>query len=154
MIAIYAGDATDVVKRICSNHCSGNVEGSALRRHIAEKIGYKIKSTRRSSGTYRVRLDLPNPKTGEQLISAYVRTGLWKFNICDTYEEAQDFQWYVIDKLKPLLNVRHDTWNPENIVRYQLLMSELTASPGMTYMRLKNIVSGPGVYVLFHEKAL
>ena len=153
MIAIYAGDAMDVVKRIRSNHCSGNVEGSALRRHIAENIGYQIMSTRRSSGSYRVRLDLPNPKTGEHIITVYLRTGLWKFILCDSYEEAHDFQWYVIDMLKPLLNVHHDTWNRENIVRYQVLITELTSAPGMIYDQLKNIVSGPGVYVLFHEKA-
>ena len=153
MIAIYVGDAMDVVKRIRSNHCSGNVEGSALRRHIAENIGYQIKNTRRSSGSYRVRLDLPNPKTGEHIITVYLRTGLWKFILCDSYEEAQDFQWYVIDMLKPLLNVRHDIWKRENIVRYQPLITKLTSSSGMTYVRLKNIVSGPGVYVLFHEKA-
>ncbi len=154
MIAIYAGDARDVVKRIRSNHCSGNVEASALRRHIAENMGYRIKSMRRPSGSYRVRLDMPNPKTGEQIISAYVRTGLWKFILCDSYEEAQDFQWYVIDILKPLLNVRHETWSAENMVRYQGLITKLTSSSGMTYVQLKNTVSGPGVYVLFHEKAL
>ena len=137
MIAIYAGDATDVVKRIRSNHCSGNVEGSALRRHIAENIGYQIKSTRRSSGSYRVRLDLPNPKTGEQIITAYLRMGLWKFIFCDSYEEAQDFQWYVINMLKPLLNVRHDIWNKENMVRYQVLITELTSAPGMVYEQLR-----------------
>ena len=142
MIAIYAGDAMDVVKRIRSNHCSGNVEGSALRRHIAENLGYQIKSTRRSSGSYRVRLDLPNPKAGEQIISIYLRTGLWKFILCESYEEAQDFQWYVIDILKPLLNVRHDTWNRENMVRYQVLITNLTSSSGMTYVRLKILFRG------------
>lgn len=150
MRVIYAGDAGDVVKRIRSNHCGGNVEASALRRHIAENMGYTIINTRRSSGSYRVRLDLPDPKAGEQDISAYLRTGMWKFVICDSHEEAQDFQWYVIDVLKPLLNVRHKIWNRENLVRYQALLAELTSGPGMNCDQLKNTASGSGVYLLFH----
>jgi len=153
MIVIYAGDAEDVVKRIRSNHCGGNVEASALRRHIAENKRYPIKNTRRSSGSYRVRLDLPDPKAGEQEISDYLRTGLWKFVICDSNVEAQDFQWYVIDVLKPLLNVLHKIWNIENQVRYQALFAELTSAPSMNCKQLRNTASGTGVYVFFHEVA-
>jgi len=153
MIVIYAGDAGDVVKRIRSNHCGGNIEASALRKHIAENKGYPIKKTRRSSGSYRVRLDLPDPKAGEQDISAYLRTGLWKFVICDSHGEAQDFQWYVIDVLKPLLNVHHKTWNRENLARYQALLAELTSAPGMSCEQLRNTASSSGVYVFFHEAA-
>ena len=153
MIVIYAGDAGDVVKRIRSNHCGGNVEASALRRHIAENKRYPIKNTRRSSGSYRVRLDLPDPKAGEQEISDYLRTGLWKFVICNSHVEAQDFQWYVIDALKPLLNVRHSTWNRENLERYQALLANLMSAPDMNCEQLRNTASGSGVYVFFHEAA-
>ena len=153
MIVIYAGDAGDIVKRIRSNHCGGNVEASALRKHIAENMGYPMKIIRRSSGSYRVRLDLPDPKAGEQDISAYLRSGMWKFVICDSHREAQDFQWYVIDVLKPLLNVLHDSWNRENLVRYQALLTELMSAPGKNREQLKNTASGSGVYVLFHEAA-
>ena len=153
MIVIYAGDAGDVGKRIRSNHCGGNVEGSALRKHIAENMGYPIKITRRSSGSYRVRLDLPDPKAGEQAISNYLRNGMWKFVICNSHRESQDFQWYVIDALKPLLNVLHKTWKIENLVRYKALFTELTSAPGMNCEQLRNTASGTGVYVFFHEVA-
>ena len=148
MIAIYAGDSGDVIKRIRSNHCGGNVEASALRRHIAKYRGYPIKSTKRPSGSYRVRLD---PEAGEQDVSVYLRTGLWKFVICNSHEEAEDFQWYVIDTLKPLMNTCCRPWNRRNLARYQALLAELTSAPGMTCGQLRNISSGPGVYVFFHE---
>ncbi len=38
---IYVGDSRDVVKRILTNHCKGNVEASALRKHY--KILQNIK---------------------------------------------------------------------------------------------------------------
>lgn len=148
---IYAGDARDIVKRIRSDHCRGNVEASALRKHIAEYRRYPIKKTRRTSGSYRVRLDLPDPKAGEQNISAYLRCGVWKYVLCDSYEEAKDFQWYVIDALNPLLNVQHKPWNRDNLARYQTLLAELTSATARNYEQLRNTASGPGVYVLFHE---
>jgi len=131
-----------------------NVEASALRKQIAEYKNYPIKKTRRPSGFYRVRLDLSDPKAGEKDISTYLRTGLWKFVICDSHEEAQEFQWYVIDVLKPLLNVRHKPWNRDNKARYQELLAELMSAHGATCEQLRNKASGPGVYVLFHEATL
>jgi len=50
MKVIYVGDARDVVKRIQNNHCGGNVEASALRKAVAEAMGYSLKRTRARSG--------------------------------------------------------------------------------------------------------
>jgi hypothetical protein len=96
---------------------------------------------------------LPDPKAGEQDISDYLRNGVWKFVICDSLRESRDFQWYVIDVLKPLLNVLHKTWNRENLVRYKALLAELMSAPGKNCEQLKNTASGSGVYMLFHEAA-
>ena len=64
MQIIYIGDANNLLKRIKSNHSSGNVEGSALRQHIAEAMGYKLKSTKRPSGSTRIRIDSQEPRQG------------------------------------------------------------------------------------------
>ncbi|MEM3573648.1 MAG: hypothetical protein QXJ62_05415, partial [Nitrososphaeria archaeon] len=118
---IYVGDASDVVKRILTNHCSfsSNVEASALRCAVAEAMGYRLKRTKRPSGSTRIRIDLPNPREGEDIVSAYIHAGRWKYIICESYDEAHDFQWYVIDQLKPLLNKNVKPWNKQKTITYQ-----------------------------------
>ena len=123
MLTIYIGDARDVVKRIRSNHCSGNIEASALRKHIAIKKGYTLSKTRRHSSSMRIRLNLPDPRIGEQAISNYLRSGIWKFVFCSSYVEAHDFQWYAIGKLRPLLNVTCNIWDRRQDTRYANLLT-------------------------------
>lgn len=149
---IYVGDAGDVVKRILTNHCSGNVEASALRRAVAEDMGYRLIRTRRQSGSIRVRIDLFNPRDGENMVSAYVQSGEWKYVICESYSEAHGFQWYVIAQLKPLLNRNFQPWNAQKTSRYQFLLHQLLMSEPLSYGMLRNKHSGPGVYVLFHKQ--
>jgi len=120
-IVIYVGDSRDVIRRLCSDHSSSNVEGSALRRHIAEFRGWKLKKTKRLSGSTRVRINLPDPRAAEREISTYIKSGGWRYVLCETCEEANDFQWYAIDKLKPLLNVDRRQWNQSNLKRYRQL---------------------------------
>lgn len=73
---IYIGDASDVISRILTCHCSGNVEGSALRKHVASSMGFAFSRTFRPSGTQKLRLDVPNPRAGEAQITAYIRSGV------------------------------------------------------------------------------
>jgi len=149
---VYAGDSRDVVKRIITNHCAGNVEASALRRYVAEAIGYQIKETKRPSGSTRVRINVLDPRKGEEEVSNYLRSGVWRYVICDSYEEANNFQWYVIDRFKPLLNREHRPWNQQNLHRYQALLSKMSTSSELTCSQLHGMRSGPGVYVLYHQK--
>jgi len=149
---IYVGDSGDVIKRIRSSHCSGDVESSALRRHVAKAKGYRIKSTRRTSGSIKARIDLPNPHTGEVDVSDYIRSGEWRYVICNSYAEANDFQWHVIDQLKPLLNKNHRPWNRENLQRYQALLAQLINAPALNCDQLHGMQSGLGVYVLYHQR--
>lgn len=149
---IYVGDSRDVIKRIQTNHCSGNVEASALRRYVAETKGYGIKSTRRTSGSTRVRIALPDPRMGEMDVSDYVRAGEWRYVICNSYAEANGFQWYAIDQLKPLLNRDRKPWNRGNLQRYQSLLARLTSSRALNCDQLHGMQSGPGVYVLYHQQ--
>jgi len=151
MLLIYVGDSGDVVKRIRTNHCSGNVEGSALRKRVAEHMGYTLNVTKRPRGSSRIRLNLPDPRVGEQTISKYIRSGLWKFAICMSPEEAKDFQWYVIDKLNPMLNEDRRIWVSHQERRYVKLLTVLTESPHYTYNDLAGQKTGPGVYVLYHK---
>jgi len=152
MYAVYVGDASDVVKRISENHCKGNVEASALRRHIAEAMGYKFKRVRRPSGSVRIRIDIADPKSGEERVSNYICSGKWKYVICESYGEAHDFQWYVIDKLNPLMNKDRRPWNHISVKRYGDIFSHLINCPPLSWKQLQNRRSGPGVYVLLHQK--
>lgn len=152
MFALYVGDGQDVIKRIRSQHCGGNVEASALRKHIAERLfGWRVMSTPRPTGSRRVRLDLPEPKIGEQHISAYIKTGHWRLVLCTSYEEAHDFQWYVIEQLKPRLNVTRESWVLTQPSRYSHLLKELVDQPGLNCLQSQTVQSGPGVYVFYHN---
>lgn len=151
-MVIYVGDAGDVVKRILTNHSSGNVEGSALRRHIAKAKGFRISSTKRSSGSTKVRIDSDNPRRDEQTVSTYIRAGSWRIVLCSTYDEAHDFQWFAIEQLTPVCNHTREAWDARKSARYQQLLKHLTTSCPMTYTEVRALrVSGPGVYVLEHQ---
>jgi len=151
-MVIYVGDTHNVINRILSNHCRGNVEGSALRKHLAQARGYGIKSIKRPSGTTKIRIDLPNPQEGELQVSNYIRSGKWRYVICDSYREAHDFQWYVIEQLKPLLNKDYQSWDRNNLQKYQTLLAQLTNSLALTCTQLRGMQSGPGVYTLYHQQ--
>jgi len=152
MLTIYVGESKDVVNRIRSDHCSGNVEGSALRKYIAIEKGYTLNKTKRQRGCTRIRLNLPDLGIGEQAISDYLRSGIWKLVFCSTKEEARDFQFYVIEKLRPLLNKNLRNWNGQQHARYAKLLTELTNSIGYRYSELPGQTKSPGVYVLYHNK--
>jgi hypothetical protein len=152
MHTVYVGDAKDVVKRIRSQHCGGNVESSALRKHIAQCKGYRLKIIQRSSGSRRVRIDFPEPETGERNISDYIRAGSWQVALCFGYDEAHDFQWYLIQQLNPLLNVTRKPWNSLNEQRYKMLHEKMKTTSALTYAELTKDFSGPGVYVLYHDE--
>ncbi|MEM2960956.1 MAG: hypothetical protein QXU67_05065 [Candidatus Bathyarchaeia archaeon] len=152
---IYVGDSNDVVSRILINHCSGNVEGSALRKAVAEAMGYGLRSAKRPSGSIKVRIDLPNSKEGEAKVSGYIRSGTWKYIICQSLEEAQDFQWYVIDQLRPLLNRNRRPWDNKDSQRYRSIIEQLKHSSEISCYDLRKgqavAKTGPGVYVLYHD---
>jgi hypothetical protein len=65
MSCIYVGDASNVINRILTNHCSGNVESSILREAVAQNMGFTITRIKRPSGSYKVRINLPIPKEGD-----------------------------------------------------------------------------------------
>lgn len=152
MLCLYVGDAKDIVKRILTNHCTGNVEGSAFRKAVAEAIGYNLTYTKRKSKTTRVRIDLPNPREGEKKVSEYIWSGYWRYVICQSYDEAYDFQWYLIDQLNPLLNKKCNSWNEIKLQRYEDLLIMLNASPLLNRSQLKGKLSGHGIYVFYHEQ--
>lgn len=128
MYVIYVGDSTNIYRRLKTNHCSGNVKASALRRHVAEAMGFTIRRERRSSGSTRVRIDLPTPNQGEKAVSDYIRRGKWRILLLDDYNVAHDFQWYVIEKLKPLLNREYRNYQPHKSGLYGTLIKRLTKS--------------------------
>jgi hypothetical protein len=151
-LVIYAGDAGRVSRRVLQSHSSGNVESSALRQHVAARLGFRLHKSRRAKGSTKIRLDIPNPKDGENAISAYIRSGRWRFVTCDSAPEAKDLQWYVIAQLSPALNLTRRKWREEMESRYAALFSSLVAAPLYTYQDFPRGVAAPGVYVLYHAQ--
>ena len=147
-ILLYVGDSRDVVKRILSTHCTGNVEGSALRLAVAEARGYPIAREKRPSGSTRIRIAVPGPRQAEHEISAFIRSCAWRYVLCATYEEAHDFQWYAIDRLRPQLNKERKPWMAAKASRHAQLLESLLAQPAAPCTDLDRRKSGPGVYLL------
>jgi hypothetical protein len=86
------------------------------------------------------------------VVSDYIRSGEWRYVICTSYAEANDFQWFTIDQLTPLLNKNRRPWNRENLQRYQDLLDQLTNFPALNCDQLRGMQSGPGVYALYHNQ--
>ena len=147
---IYVGDACDVVSRITTNHCGGNIEGSKMRESIAEAIGFGISKTRRASRTMKKRINLPDPAVGERAVSDYVASGRWQFVLCNSKEEAKAFQWFAIESLNPALNRERQPWNREQSTRFEILFAQLQQSPLYAKTQLRPLASGPGVYGFHH----
>ncbi len=141
-----------MIGRIKSNHCSGNVEGSALRQCVAKMKGFQLSRQKRPSGrSVKVRIASPDPTRDENAVSAYIRAGSWRLVACDNYDEAHDFQWFVIERLDPLCNVTRLRWDQTKAVRYQQLLERLTTSSLMAYADIRiSSIKAPGVYVLEH----
>ena len=151
MQVIYVGDSSNLRKRIRTNHGGGNVEGSAFRKHLATAFGYGIARTKRESGTFRVRLDLPDPRVGERQITDYVRGGHWKVVACDTDEEANAFQWFAIERLSPKLNRDRRDWDRRLASRFESLETALAAVIPVAWSEVNSLPEEPGVYVFLHD---
>jgi hypothetical protein len=123
------------------------VEGSALRKHVAEALGYGLARTRRPSGSTRVRIDAPDPRTAEQRVSDYIRGGAWRWVTCDSKGEARALQWVAIEALDPFLN--RDRRLPAPDEHYQQLVGTLIEALPIGHGDV-DPPEAPGVYVLYH----
>ena len=150
---IYIGDGSKIMNRIRNQHCSGNVEGSSLRKHIANALGFQFMRVQRANGSWRVRLNLPNPIIGEQQITNYLRSGHWKYIICPTGIEAKDFQFYAIQNIIPatLLNINQGQWDATKQNVYQGLLNQLINCNLYDYNQTIQIPNQPGVYLFVHN---
>lgn len=146
---IYVGDSSRTRERIRRDHCSGNVYGSALRRHVAKALGYSLRPRNGGNGS---EIDLTDPSVGEAAVSTYIRGGRWRVIACRTVEESKDFQWFAVDRLKPQLNRDRKDWDRANEERYNELLRMLQEVPLQEWGRAAEDVPGPGVYVLEHEQ--
>jgi hypothetical protein len=88
---------------------------------------------------------------GEKDVSKYLKSGRWRYLVCDSEDEAHDFQWYVIDQLKPPLNIMREPWNQNRAGKYRLLLDKLLESPMVVADQLDSKETGPGVYVFYHQ---
>lgn len=149
---MYVGDGRDVIKRIRNNHLKGNIEASSLRKYLAVEMGYEISVSKRSNGSRRIRIALPEPREGESIISAYLSNGLWQYIICDSYEEANAFQWYAIEKLEPQLNKDRRSWDTSKLFRFEILLHNLQNSQFYKSDGLAGLLSGTGVYAFHHHQ--
>lgn len=150
---IYVGDSKNVAKRINRKHCTGNVKVSALRRTIAERMGFVIIEEKIHPKYIKVYIGGPHRKLSEKKISDYLAAGVWKSVRCESKAEAEDFQYYVIEKLNPHLNKKRISWNQAMESRYAILLSTLLDGQ---WLSRKNILihDGFGVYIHGNEKLL
>jgi len=150
---IYIGDGSKIKNRIRNQHCSGNVEGSSLRKHIAQAMDFTLTNQRRVNGSWRVRINLPNTIAGEQQITNYLRTGVWKFVVCPPEIDAKDFQFYAIQNINPtpILNINQGMWQVNMQATYQVMLNELSNCPVHNYAQTANIPNEYGVYLFIHE---
>ncbi len=147
MKVIYVGDASNLHRRI-RQHGRGNVEGSALRKHVAEALGYGLARTRRPSGSTRVRIDAPDPRAAEQEVSEYIAGGAWRWVTCHPKHEARALQWTAIETLDPVLN-RDRRASPVD-GRLGELVAELSGAPAVPHPSA-DPPDSPGVYALYHD---
>ncbi len=150
---IYIGDGSKIKTRIRNQHCSGNVEGSSLRKHVAKNIGYNLSTTTREKGSAKTRLDLIDPSFGENHINEYMRSGKWKYVNCISAAEAKDFQFFAIQKINPptLFNINKGSWDIKTKDRYEELFKILIDCPPLSYDETKVIPNLPGVYLFLSD---
>ena len=111
-------------------------------------MGFEILSTKRPSGSRKLSV---KPSSAEQIISAYIQSGTWKVVVCSSAEEAREFQWYAIDKVRPPLNKHMQFWENNCEDRYANLLDTLLKSTQIQFDSTLEISTEPGVYSLWHE---
>jgi len=149
-VVIYVSDAGNLQRRLATSHCHGNVESSALRKQIAATVGWRTVATDGPSGNRRLRLDMPDWHAGEAAITQYLGQGAWQIVTCASPDEANDFQWYAIEKLSPVLNVDRRPPDPSKTSRFDALLSELLAAAPVTCGQASQVPESPGVYIFHH----
>jgi len=151
MRVVYVGDAGNLRARL-RQHCGGNVEASALRKHVARAMGLGLRREPRANGrSVRVRIDLPDPAEGEGRVSAYLCGGIWRVVVCASAEEARDFQWFAIDRLDPALNRERRAWASGSEARYEEGVDRLRSGEARACGAV-DWPTAPGVYALWHER--
>ncbi len=151
---IYIGDSSKIRTRIRNQHCGGNIEGSSMRKLVARNMGYTFTQERRINGSLKVRLNMPNPSSGEKLITNYIRFGVWKYVVCPPTIDAKDFQFYVIQNIipTPILNINHGNWQKDKGPIYQNMLQQLLNCAPHNYEETANIPDASGVYLFLHDK--
>lgn len=157
MNVIYVGDASKLRRRVIQKHVKGDggVHTSPLRRHTATAWSIPFKYERHGIH-FRAALDVPDAQKADEVtaeLTAYVRSGSWRFVECESAEEAKDFQWYCIEQLKPSLNRDEKPWNKSQQSRYKCLLDGMRAERLLsTDQDLATLRERPGVYVFYHEE--
>ena len=154
----YVGDSIKLRNRI-RQHCTGNVEGSTLRKTIAENMGFEIQRTKRETGTTKKSVT-PAQKLS---IDEYVQSGKWRWMPCPV-QLYHEFQNYLISELKPPLNKElgdpplpldwDEGWNDEFKQHMRIILSPDVSQYEVIFVDLGRIENVPGVYLFFHEKPL
>ena len=154
----YVGDSKKLRNRI-RQHCKGNVEGSTLRKTIAENMGFEIQRTKREKGTTKKSVT-PIQKSS---IDEYIQSGKWRWMPCPE-ELYHEFQNYLISELKPQLNKKlndppvpldwDDGWNDAFEQHMRIILSPDVGQYEVIYSDLATIDNVPGVYLFFHKISL
>ena len=145
MSLIYVGDSGRVNGRVADGHCNGNVEGSSCRKHVARAMGFTIQNAGR-------RKKITCPENGEEIVSAYLRSGYWQCASCRNPNEAKSFQFFLIQRRKPLLNKDIGKWEQSNRERYEQLLDQWAQAKHVKCAEKTQMPSESGVYGFFHDQ--
>jgi len=115
-------------------HCNGDIRASVLREHIAGRMGYN------------------DANVNEGRVSGYVQAGLWKLVTCNEVRMAMDFKGYVIEELRPLLNVQRPRWDDDMRAQYAGQLQGLTNQGGLRCNDIGPEHETCGVHVFYHDQ--
>jgi len=120
---VYVGVALDVAQHIWAQYCTGERGQFPLHQYL---------------------------RAQDADAQAVLHTGHWKYLVCGTFEEAEDFRWYVVQALRPLLVSEQKDWKAQYSSEYQDYLTDLEASAAVVCDDLISQPSGPGVFVFYH----
>lgn len=154
MKILFVGVSGKTQTRI-NNHRKGNVEGSALRKNIATQFGFKLVKNRRPSGSIKISIDLQNRVEGENLISAYLKSGHWTFIECESSTEAEELKWFILNRVNPKPKLNVDTkgyWDEKKEKRYTELAEILTVNKeNGKFLDINDIPQKAGVHFFINS---
>ena len=146
MPLIYVGESGGVQQRIDKQHLNGTIHQSPIRRWVSESWGVQVDTAAHRTAKGKKYPRKSTSKEQEREVSLYMQEGSWKAIPCESETEAQEFECYCVENLKPEVpDKRCKPSRKDSPARYNSLLDQLPDAAG------KDRVAGPGVYFFYHD---